>query len=183
MDEMGNPFATMKPAGQRADRVPRFTDGFVGKVEVEKMQYVHTREGNQNLFFTNLKILESNMKEHPVGATRSWCQDRDKDAARGAFQDFAAAALGFQSVKSPEFVEMFPDDDSFSAFLATALDPVENKDYGGTGSLNGAVLIVEAHNIVTKNNETKWAKDLAAGKVTPDSKPQPFLALRFKPAT
>ncbi len=70
------------------------TDGFVGVLEIERCLVKDTRASG-TMYFAEMKIVESNLPNEPVGARRSWAQKMlDKQMAFANIKRFCMAASG-----------------------------------------------------------------------------------------
>jgi hypothetical protein len=118
--------------------------GFIGTVEIERTLVKHTRSSG-DAFIVEMRVIKSNMDEHPVGQKVSWFQKlQDKDVALPAIKEWAAACAGYQVTQKEEIkTEVDP---VLKEMMEIATDNPDDNDF------TGIRLHVETNQILTKNN-------------------------------
>ncbi len=125
-----------------------------------RTKQVVKREGNDDLFISEWKVLDSDNPAHKVGSELSWTANLSRhEAALGNVKDMlAAASVGYYQEQTGD-----PDMDQDAVTAVLDEDDAErlvecdkDEDEDGGYRIAGACVYAQAKNIKTKKNKTNF---------------------------
>lgn len=121
-------------------------------LEIERV-LVKTSRQKKELFIAEMRVLESNKAEDPVGSKRSWCQDMNADGAFGEIKKFVYATLG---------LEWSRDKEKIKAEIDPKIEAILFEAIGATNPLKGVKVVCDTQSKLTKAGKPFTRHDFQA---------------------